>query len=433
MSTADAALARVFHLDPDLLRCPHAVFDRLRAEEPVTFVPEVDCWVVSRFDDIVRVARRPEIFSSRRPTGPVLARQQRQALDELFRDEPELAASVTRLPGGTRVLLNADPPDHARQRKLVNRAFTPPKIKSIEPRIRELAHLMVDAFADRGAVELVQEYGVRLPLTIIAECLGVADGDLPQFQRWSDDFVASIGNHDMTREQLRSLLVSQHEFFAYFTERIAERRTNPRDDLISDVVHATLDGEPLPDHEILWMFNQFLVAGNETTTKLLASSMRLLLEQPEMMVRLRDDPALIAGFVEEALRLESPVQGLYRTAVTDTEIGGVPILVGQHVLLLYAAGNRDEAKFPNAGELDPCRVNAMQNLAFGHGEHYCLGSALARAEGRIGLEVLLERLDDIRLAPGTDLDGLAYEPSYILHGLQRLPLVFTERGAPTVS
>ncbi len=433
MSTADADLNRVIHLDPDLLRCPHAVFDRLRAEEPVTFAPEIDCWVVSRFDDIVRVARQPEVFSSLRPTGPVLARRQRQALDDLFREEPELAATVTRLPGGTRVLLNADPPDHARQRKLVNRAFTPPKIKSIEPRIREVAHLLIDAFADRGEVELVQAYGVLLPLTIIAECLGVADGDLPMFQRWSDDFVAAIGNHEMAREQLRSLLLSQHEFFAYFTERITERRADPRDDLISDVVHATLDGEPLSDPEILWMFNQFLVAGNETTTKLLASSVRLLLEQPELMARLRDDPALIAGFVEEVLRLESPVQGLYRTAVVDTEIGGVPIAAGQHVLLLYAAGNRDEAKFANASELDPCRANSMQNLAFGHGEHYCLGSALARAEGRIGLEVLLERLDDIRLAPGTELADLAYEPSYILHGLQRLPLVFTDRAAPVVS
>jgi cytochrome P450 len=425
MSTADAGLTRVLHLEPDALRCPHAVFDRLRAEQPVTFVPEIDGWVVSRFEDIVWVARHPDLFSSKRPTGPLIARQQRQLIDELFREEPELAERISLIPGGTRVLLNADPPDHLRQRKLVNRAFVPPKVKSIEPRIRELANQLVDAFAERGEVELVQEYGVLLPLTIIAECLGVADGDLPMFQRWSDDFVAAIGNHEMTKEMLRAQLFSQHEFFVYFSERIAERRADPRDDLITDVVQATLDGEPLGDHEILWMFNQFLVAGNETTTKLITSAVRLLVEQPALADRLRADPTVIAGFVEEVLRLESPVQGLYRTAVVDTEIGGVPIGAGQHVLLLYAAGNRDEAKFPNAAALDPCRPNAMQNLGFGHGEHYCLGSALARAEARIGLEVLLERLDDIRPAPGIELDELAYEPSYILHGLQRLPLVFT--------
>jgi len=158
--------------------------------------------------------------------------------------------------------------------------------------------------------------------------------------------------------------------------------------------------------------------------------MRILLAQPELMERLRADPTLLAGFVEEVLRLESPVQGLYRTALTDTEIGGVPIKAGEHMLLLFAAGNRDDAKFPEPDELDPCRANAMQNLAFGHGEHYCLGSALARAEGRIGLEVLLERLDDIRPAPGVDVEHLEYEPSYILHGLQRLPIVFTPATHP---
>ena len=126
------------------------------------------------------------------------------------------------------MLLNADPPDHARQRKLVNKAFVPPKVKSIEPRIREVAHELVDTFAPRGEVELVQEYAVLLPLTIIAECLGVAGGDLPMFQRWSDDFVAAIGNHEMTRDQLRSQVLSQHEFFVYFAERIAERRAEPR-------------------------------------------------------------------------------------------------------------------------------------------------------------------------------------------------------------
>jgi cytochrome P450 len=425
MGTAAADLTRVFHLEPDALRCPHAMFDRLRAEEPVTFAPEIDCWIVSRFEDIVWVARHPELFSSKRPTGPIIARQQRQLAEELFGEEPELAERISLIPGGTRVLLNADPPDHMRQRKLVNRAFVPPKVKSIEPRIREVANHLVDAFADSGEAELVQEYGVLLPLTIIAECLGVADGDLPMFQRWSDDFVAAIGNLEMTKEMMRAQLLSQHEFFVYFSERIAERRLHPRDDLITDVVNATLDGEPLADHEILWMFNQFLVAGNETTTKLIASSVRVLLEQPELAARLRADPSLIAGFVEEVLRLESPVQGLYRTATADTEIGGVPIAAGQHVLLLYAAGNRDDAKFPEPTELDPCRVNAMQNLAFGHGEHYCLGSALARAEGRIALEVLLERLDDIRPAPGVELDELTYEPSFILHGLQRLPIVFS--------
>jgi cytochrome P450 len=229
----------------------------------------------------------------------------------------------------------------------------------------------------------------------------------------------------MDKDQLRSLLVSQDEFFAYFGARIEERRATPRDDLISDVVHATLDGRSLEDHEMLGMFTQFLVAGNETTTKLIASGVRLLLEQPALLASLRHDPSGLAGFVEEVLRVEPPVQGLYRTATTDTEVGGVPIPAGAHLLLLYAAGNRDEERFAVPDAVDPARANAMQHLAFGRGEHYCLGAALARAEGRIGLEVLLQRLADLRLAPGVVPDQLEYEPSYVLHGLRRLPLAFT--------
>jgi len=420
---------RLFALEPEALACPYPIFESLREEQPVVYVPEVECFVVTRYDDIVHVTRHPELFSSIMPTGPVLARQQAEAIAGLLADEPELGATLKRLRGGVRVLLSADPPDHGRQRRLVNRAFTPPKVKALEPRIREVAHQLVDAFTGRGEVEIVHEYGVLLPLTIIAECLGVADDDLPMFKRWSDDFVAAIGNHNMSRDELRSLLLSQHDFFAYFQQRIDERRDAPREDLISDVMAADLDGEPLSDMEMLAMFNQFLVAGNETTTKLIASSVRILLERPELIGRLRDDPSLVAGFVEEALRLETPVQGLYRTATEDTEIGGVAIPRGGHVMVVYAAGNRDERTFPDASTPDPCRHNSMRHLAFGHGEHYCLGSALARAEGRIGIEVLLERLDDLAPADGVDMEQLRYEPSYVLHGLKELRVRFRPRPA----
>ena len=418
---------KLFALDPESLKCPYPAFDRLREEQPVVFVPEIECFLVSRYDDIVHISRHPELFSSIMPTGPVLARQQMETLQELLADEPELAAKLQRQRGATRVLLSADPPDHGRQRRLVNRAFTPPKTKALEPRIREVAHALIDAFAARGHAELVHEYGVLLPLTIIAECLGVGDDDLPIFKKWSDDFVAAIGNHNMSKADLRSLVLSQSEFYVYFAQKIAERRAEPRPDLITDVVQAELDGAPLTDEEMLAMFNQFLVAGNETTTKLIASSMRILLERPELLARLRDDPSLIAGFVEEALRLEAPVQGLYRTALEDAEVGGVPVPKGAHLMLIYAAGNRDERLFPDASTPDPCRSNSMRHLAFGHGEHYCIGSALARAEGRIAIEVLLERLDDLRTAPGVDLTDLAYEPSYVLHGLRTLPVAFAAR------
>lgn len=417
---------QLFALEPEALKCPYPRFDALREESPVVFVPNIDSYMVTRYEDIVAISRRPDLYSSIMPTGPVLARQQAETLQELLAEDPDLAQRLGKQRRGTRVLLSADPPDHGRQRRLVNRAFTPPKVKALEPRIREVANELIDAFAARGSAELVHEYGVLLPLTIIAECLGVADDDLPKFKRWSDDFVAAIGNQNMSKAELRSLLISQGEFFVYFEQKIEERKAEPRNDLITDVVQAELDGEPLSTEEMLAMFNQFLVAGNETTTKLIASAVRILLERPELTERLRADPSLIPGFVEEALRLETPVQGLWRTALEDTEVGGVPIPKGSHLMLVYAAGNRDERLFENAGTPDPCRSNTMRHLAFGHGEHYCIGSALARAEGRIGIEVLLERLDDIREAE--DLTTLDYEPSYVLHGLRRLPVTFTARG-----
>ena len=422
-------LESLFALDEAAVRCPYPHYDAVREEEPVRYVPSIECWLVTRYADIVQVSRDPLTFSSIMPTGPVLARQQREAVEGLLAGDPELAARMVRMRGGTRVLLSADPPDHARQRKLVNRAFTPPKVRELEPRIREVANQLVDEFIGRGEVDLVPEFGVPLPLTIIAEALGVADDELPKFKKWSDDFVALIGNHDIGADELRAVLLSQFEFFEYFGAKIAERRLAPGTDLISDLVTATIDDAPLSDDEILAMLNQFLVAGNETTTKLIASSVRLLLDDPAQIDALRADPGLIAGFVEEALRLEPPVQGLYRTATVDTEIGGVAIKAGEHLMLVYAAGNRDEDKFVDAPTIDPCRPAVMSHLAFGHGEHFCVGSALARAEGRIALEVLLDRLDDLRYADGVDPGSLQYERSYVLHGLHALPIAFAARPA----
>ncbi len=420
-------LGSVFGLEPEALRCPYPHFDRARAERPVVFVPDIECWLVTRYADIVQVARDPHTFSSLVPTGPVLARQQLEGVMALLTDEPELGARA-RPSAGTRVLINANPPEHGRQRRLVNRAFTPPKVKVLEPRIREVAHELVDAFVAEGEAEIVSGYAVPLPLTIIAECLGVADDDLPKFKRWSDDLTGLIGNHSMSREQTRSLLLSQREFFLYFGERVAERRAEPRQDLISDLVEAEIDEVPLTDDEILGMLSQFLVAGNETTTKLIASAVRILLEQPDRAASLRQDPSGIPAFVEEVLRLEPPVQGLYRTATTDTEVGGVPIKAGEHLLLMYAAGNRDAERFAAPDCVDPDRPGLMSHLSFGHGEHFCVGSALARAEGRIAIEVLLERLADLRPAGGVDLARLEYEPSYVLHGIKELRVAVTPAG-----
>jgi cytochrome P450 len=322
------------------------------------------------------------------------------------------------------VLLGADPPMHTRQRNLVNRAFSPPRVKQIEGSIRDVANQLVDAFIADGRVELVKQFAVPLPLTVIAHALGVPDNDLDTFKRWSDDFVVLVGNHKPPKERIADYVRSRYEFSQYFADKIADRRADPQDDLISDVVTARIDGEELTEEEMLGMFSQFLVAGNETTTKHLAATMWLLCEHPEAMAQVRQDPSLIPNLVEESLRMETPVQGLYRTATRDTEIGGVPIAEGAHIMVMYASGNRDDAQYAAPDDFDVCRANAKTHLAFSQGPHFCLGAALARSESRIAIETLLERLDDIQLAPGNTFE---MEPTYVLHGFKELHLTFRPR------
>ena len=420
--------APLLALDQEAVRCPYPYFERLRNESPVEWIEELGCFAVSRYTDVLEVLRNPEVFSSRMPTGAKATNQLLGYLMELLQESGELRAVLgeTGPIGLAPVLLNADPPAHNRQRALVSRAFSPRRVQQLEPQIREIADRLIDGFAARGSCEFVHEFAVGLPLTVIARALGVPEVDMPVFKRWSDDFVVAIGNHRLTKERLADLLRTQAEFFSYFSATIEERRRQPRDDLLTDVVQARMDGtEPLTTHEMLGMLSQFLVAGNETTTKLLASAMLLLLREPELMARLRADYSLIPGFIEEALRLEAPVQGLFRMANVDTDVGGVPIPAGSSIWVLYASANRDAAEFADPDRLDPCRPNAKLHLAFGQGIHYCIGASLSRAEGRIAFEALLDRFEDIALAPGNSFE---FEPSYALHGLKALHLQLRARA-----
>ncbi len=414
----------LFDLDPDAIRCPYPAFAKLRAEAPVHFVEETGVYLVTRYADVMKVVRDPETFSSRMPTGPHAVIELQRIIGELAAESQEIRDLLadTRMGGRIPVLLGADPPDHPRQRMLVNRAFSPPRVKQIEGSIREICDRLVDGFIADGRVELVTQFAVPLPLTVIAGALGVPDDDLGTFKRWSDDFVVLVGNHKPPKERIADYLRSRSEFSEYFAAKIAERRADPQDDLISDVVTARIEGQALSEEEMLGMFSQFLVAGNETTTKHLTATLWLLCEHPETLAMVQNDLSLVSNVVEESLRLETPVQGLYRTANRDTEIGGVPIPEGAHVMVMYASGNRDDAVYPAPDDFDVCRANAKTHLAFSQGPHFCLGAALARSESRIALETLLGRLHDIRLAPGNTFE---MEPTYVLHGFKELHLEFT--------
>lgn len=426
--TVPEAVHPLFELDPEAVRCPYEFYAQLREQGPVTWLPQIEVYAVTRFSDISDVLRQPELFSSANVMGPEMIRQTIETTQQLLATSPEFAEVLVRAqPGMAIALLNADPPVHSRQRSIVNRGFTPRRIRESAPTVRRIANELIDRFIADGHVEFVQQFAVPLPASVIADRLGVPREDMDTFKRWSDDFVVAIGNHRLTPDQLQAMLISMAEFYEYFAALIEDRRRTPTDDMLSVIANAHLDGEEeLSMAELLYMLSQLLVGGNESTTKLLASAMVLLLRQPTLVERLRADRALIEPFLEEVLRLEPPIQGLYRMATKDTEISGVPIPAGAPLWLVYASGNRDETAFPSPEVVDCERRNARQHLAFGVGPHYCLGAPLARLEAGIGIEILLDRLQDLQLSPDNDF---SFEPSYVLHGLHRLDLTFAP-GTP---
>lgn len=390
----------------------------------MAWVPEIEAFVVSRYDDIAEVNRRPGEFSSSVAMGPKpIALLLQEHFNAKRRKEGRPERPVVDPPP---VLLTADPPVHTRQRALLSRAFGPRRVGVLEQRIEVITSELIDRFADKERCEFVSELAVPLPLTILAEVLGVDEGDLGTFKRWSDDFAGLFGAAPPDEARLESLATTSFEFDAYFRARIAERRESPRDDLLSDVVHAAAEGEaPLTSDEIVTMFAQVLVAGNETTTKMLTFAMSFLAERSELADSLRENPDLVPGFIEEVLRLESPIQGFWRRATRDTEVGGVAIPAGSLVLVLYGSGNRDESCFEDPDELRPERRADHPNLAFGLGAHFCLGARLARAEGRIVTEAMLSTFDHIAFAPEHEV---RVDPSFLLHGMQTLHLALQPRG-----
>jgi cytochrome P450 len=394
--------------DPALVEDPFAFYAALREEAPVHFAEEVGSFLVSRHADVLSVVSDPERFSS--AIGPIAVLPPPEALALLMKGVPPVST-----------LLTADPPAHTRYRSLVSRAFAPRRVARLEGAIRGVAEHLVACFRSEGAVELVERFAVPFPLTVIADQLGVPRAELPRFKRWSDDFVALLGGMvDAQRfvESARGIL----EFQEYFRARIDERRGEPRDDMLTDLVEARLEGEKALDlPELISIVQQFLVAGNETSTNLIAAAMRYLLESPEQLALLRADPRLVPDAVEEALRLETPTQTMFRVATRDSELSGVSIPKGARVAVLYGSANRDPAVFPDPDRFDVRRSNLRDHLAFGYGTHFCVGAGLARKEGAVALEALLQ-LPGLRLAKGKN--DFAHHPSLILRGLVQLHLEF---------
>jgi len=425
--SAPTGARELFGFDADLVACPYPTFAAMREHAPVAWFDELEGFAVTNYDLIVEVLRRPDIFSSRSATGPAAERKLMTVMAELAAEDPEIAGLAMQLmtDASAAVLLQADPPEHPRQRALVNRAFSPGSIRRIEPEIDALAHRLIDAFVDRGRVELISEFAIPLPMTVIAKAVGVPLERMDDFVGWSKTLVAGVGARELGKEDVASLLRTRAAVAEYLLSLVAERTARPEDDLVSVLLQAEIDGERLTPAEVVSMLVQFLLAGNHTTAMLVATAMLRLTDDPHLAGRLRADDELVAPFIEEVLRTQPPVNGTYRVADVDSELGGVHIPKGSALWLVYAAGNRDPGHFPQPDEFECPQRSQEPHLALGFGAHFCLGASLARAEGQIAIRGLLARCDAIRL--GIDSAELTYDPSYMLHGLQSLPLVFRAR------
>lgn len=405
-----AKLADFDPFAPETVECPFRLHAALRREAPAHLLPGAGYFVVSRYQDCRRAALDPETFSSNL-IGVLL---KDMATGPLFFDLP---------PGGARpvdVLATADAPTHTRQRKLVNRAFSPRRVAALESRIRELSSALTRACLQKGRVDFVAEFARPLPMTLICDLVGFRAQDAPLLQRFSDDGIALLSGMNSGEELLRHA-AGVMELLAYLSACVKEHRERPPENVLGDLLRASQgQGDVLSEDEVVSILLQLIIAGQETTGSLIGSAVMLLARDPSLQSLLRRAPERIPTFLEEALRVESPFHGHFRQATRDTEIGGVAIPKGSRVCLLWSSANRDEAEFPAAETVDLERENAGAHLAFGVGTHHCVGAALARLEARVALETLLGMTREIRLAACPS--RLEHHPSLFTRSLQELPL-----------
>jgi cytochrome P450 len=380
-----------YYLRPDY----YELLADLRRNAPVhEFAPGMV--TIARYDDIREISRDPARFCS--SMGALVNDPMRTW------ERPQKAPSI----------LHMDPPDHVGFRKLVNREFTPRTIANLEPRIRELARGVLDRTPDSGEFDFVDLVAAPFPLMVIAELLGIPDGDRPDFRRWSD---ATIESTDKPQEETAE---ATGELFMYLMQHIEAKKASPGDDVVSLLVNAEVEGRALDRDELLIFLLTLLVAGNETTRTLISGGTLALFEHADQRADMAADSTLIPGAVEECLRWVTPIQAFARTVTADTVIGGVEVKHLDYLVMLYASGNRDEAAFGStANAFDIRRDTSPPHLAFGFGEHLCLGAALARMEARILFEELLARY------PNYAVTG---EPKWVasslVRGMDTMPLAW---------
>ena len=399
--------------NPAVQRCPFPLIERLHAEAPVYVDPLTGFYIVTRYDDIGAISADPVTFTNK--TSLIMGKSHSPVAAELNRRYAER--------GFARIhtLVTNDPPEHGKFRAVVDKIFSPSFVKSLEPYITQVATALLDEFVASGETDLLHAFCLKLPMFVIADQLGVPRDEWRRFKAWSDAEIEAI-NPALPAERDLELCELLIEAQNYLYDRAKEFRDAPENKLLSMLAHAEVDGRPIAPEELVGIAEQLLVAGNETTTSALAIAAATLIREPAVAARLHEDRSKIGPFVEEVLRLHAPSPHLYREALVDTEVGGVAIPKGATLQLSYLAGNRDPSHYGCPADLDLDRTGVKNHLAFGRGIHFCIGNQLARAELRIAVGLLLDRLPGLRFSP--DHPEPQFAESYHVHTLDQLHVVF---------
>ncbi len=394
--------------NPAVRANPYPIYAELRSESPVLWNGQ--SWLISRYDDIIGLLTDNRVSSAR-------AESIFQVLPDDVRQELQPLRHVL----GSRMLLT-DPPTHTRLRNLVTKAFSARMVREKKPRIQEICNTFIDRVIANGEMDVISDLAIPVPGWVIADMLGVSRDMQPKFTQWSRDQVRVYDRPGTSGERIPIMRQGQEsmlEMKAYLEGVIADRRTNPQDDLITMLVMAEEEGDRLSTDELVIMIIALLVGGNNSTAHLIGNAVFTLARHPDALQQLKADPSLITTAVEEVLRFESPVQATSRVARDAIEVGGHTIEPGQGISLLFGSANRDENQFPDPERLNLAR-RPNRHLTFAHGPHFCLGAAIARAEAQIAVQTVVERCDDLELVN----DSADWLEGFSFRGLKTLPVRF---------